>query len=177
MSDQPRPEKIGSSVIFHQESQGQDQREQRDSIDRVTGSQIHGQRQTEQHGHCDRHDDRFAPSQTQRQQQDDDDDRHSQRFDQFVHLLVRVEAVIAGHEQFDVGGNDFGAQPVGLFAARRDESVVVTRGRTGSNFPICRRRRRSGSRCTGVSIPDAVRPPRNRRIGRLFRPPESRNAA
>lgn len=130
MSDQPRPEKIGSSVIFHQESQGQDQREQRDSIDRVTGSQIHGQRQTEQHGHCDRHDDRFAPSQTQRQQQDDDDDRHSQRFDQFVHLLVRVEAVIAGHEQFDVGGNDFGAtagRPV-----RRQEGRV-RRGNSRAN--------------------------------------------
>ena len=117
MADQVRPwllrqMKMADDVldhhngVVHQDADGEDQREERDAVQRVAVEVKHQQRQRERGGNGDGDDERFAPAQRQQDQQ-----RHAEHGDahvpeQFVGFLLRRQAVIPRDGHLHVGGND-----------------------------------------------------------------------
>ncbi len=98
--------------IVDQQSQREDQREERDPVDRVAHHPATEQRQRERHRHRQRHDRRFARAQAQRQQRDDGDHGDGEMLHQLVHLLVGGLAPIARDAHTDVAGYGLAAQLV-----------------------------------------------------------------
>ena len=92
--------------VIHQQPQGQDQRKERDAVDRKAQHQVGGQGQSENDRHRDRHDERLAPPETDRQKRDDDHDGNGQSFEQAVHLFVGRQTIIPSDDHFDVTRHD-----------------------------------------------------------------------
>ena len=98
--------------VVDQDADGEDQREQRDAVDRVA-HQI-GSKQRHQNGgrDDDQHDEAFAPADHESDQQHDGDGGQAEMEEQLVGLLVGGLAVIAGDGDLDAFGDQAAAQQV-----------------------------------------------------------------
>ena len=102
--------------IVDYEAEREDQREQRDSVDRVAEQEVDEQREAERDRHRERHDDRLAPSEHHRDQDHDDRDRDPQAFEQLLDLAVRGVPRVARDGPFDVVRQDLGSDLLHPFA-------------------------------------------------------------
>ena len=82
--------------VVHQDADGEDQGEEGDAVERVAVEVEHQQRQGQRAGNGDADDDRLAPAQRQEDEQRDADHRDAHVEQQFVGLLLRRLAVVAG---------------------------------------------------------------------------------
>jgi hypothetical protein len=67
--------------VVHQDADGEDQREQRDAVERVAQRVVHEQRERERHRHGDQHHHRLAPA-----EEHPDEQRHRERGDDQVEI-------------------------------------------------------------------------------------------
>ena len=74
--------------VINQQTQRQNQSKEGYPVDRITQHQVNGQCQTEHDRYGDRDNQRFAPSQSERQQRDHNQDGNDQSLDEFVYFLV-----------------------------------------------------------------------------------------
>ena len=92
--------------VIHQNADGEDQREERDAVQREAVEIKHQQRERERGGNGDADDARFAPAERQPDQQRHADHRDAHVQQQFVGFLRGGFAVVARDGDRHVGGND-----------------------------------------------------------------------
>ena len=91
--------------VVHQDSDGKDQREQRDAVEGVSVEVEDGERQGERHGNREEHDQRFAKAQRDGDEQAHRNHRDEHVQQQFVRFLLRGFAVVPRDGDRDVGWN------------------------------------------------------------------------
>ena len=96
--------------VVHQNADGKDQREQRHPVQRVAEEVEDEQRERQGHRNRDQHHAGFAPAQRQRDQQRDRKRRDEQVLQQFVGLVLRGLAIVAGDGDVQVGRQQISAQ-------------------------------------------------------------------
>ena len=82
--------------IVHQDADGEDQREEGDAVQGVAIEVEREQRERERDRNCDQHDRRLAPAKRQPDQRRDREDREQHMPQQFVALVGRRLAIVAG---------------------------------------------------------------------------------
>ncbi|MPM88579.1 hypothetical protein SDC9_135683 [bioreactor metagenome] len=96
---------IGDGVVYHQ-PEAQDQREERHPVQREAEGVVGEQSQCEADRHRNPYHQALAPAHGQRDQDHHRQDGEGHAGDQIVDPQVGRMALIAGHGQFDIGGND-----------------------------------------------------------------------
>ena len=96
--------------IVHQDADGEDQREERDPVQRVAEDVEDEQGQRQGDGNGDQHDTRLAPAQRQRDQQRDRQRSQEEMLQQFVGLVLGGLTVVAGDRDIQVGRQKVSAQ-------------------------------------------------------------------
>ncbi len=94
--------------VVHQDADGEDQREERDAVERVAVEIEDQQRQRQRAGNGDANDHRFAPAEREKDQQRHANDGDAHVEEEFVGLFLSRLAVVAGDGDLDVR-RDFAA--------------------------------------------------------------------
>jgi hypothetical protein len=81
--------------VVHQDADGEDQREERDAVERVAVEVEDQQREAERHGDGQQHDERLAPAEEEQDEQRDAEDREAHVQQQLVGFLAGGGAVVA----------------------------------------------------------------------------------
>jgi hypothetical protein len=100
--------------VVDQDADREDQREERDAVQRVSVKVEHQQREREGRGDGEQHDERFAPAEEEQDQQGHAEDRDAHVQQQLVALLGGGVAVVAGDGHADVGGQQRALEGVDL---------------------------------------------------------------
>jgi hypothetical protein len=98
--------------VVHQDADGEDQREERDAVEREAVEVKHQQRQRERRGNRQHHDERFAPAQHEQDQKRHAHHREQHVPEQFVGFVLRRQTVVAGDGDLDIGRNDVALERV-----------------------------------------------------------------
>ena len=93
--------------VVHQNADGEDQRKQRDAVQRVAEEIENRQRQRQRDGNGQQHNAGFAPAERQRNQQRDRKGGDQQVLEQFVGLILGGLAVVAGDGDVQVWGDRY----------------------------------------------------------------------
>ena len=100
--------------IVHEDADGEDQREERDAVERVAVEKEHEQRQRQRDRNRDEHHRRLAPAEHEPDERRHREHREQHVPQQFVALLGGRLAVVAGDREMHVGGHERPLQRVEL---------------------------------------------------------------